>query len=349
MKPRWLGPYIIEEDLGKGVFKISSQKTGVVLKKCVNQCRLKLFHTASQPEPASSQPTSLKPANLDSPATSQPLLGSTPTNLPPNTKTDSNSSQPTSLKPANLESPHSPATSQPLLTSTPIKKSKPDRNDSVSYESIPPLPSPITVMQPGTNEEPTSSKPKTWKRRNSAAYARDAKWRQILVTTSCKDAKPYDVDTHVPMQPSPRLWKKDLGLTVEDKQILRDPSAWLTDNLIDAGQILLRKQYGDRVSGLQDVVKARTLSMDVEPDEFIQILNKSDSHWFTISTIGCQPGVVNVFDSGSKYTTDRNKEITALLNTEDTIILQYMSVQLQSGVSDCGLFALFCHCIMYGY
>ena len=198
-------------------------------------------------------------------------------------------------------------------------------------------------MQPGTNEEPTSSKPKTRKRRNSAAYARDAKRRQILVTTSCKDAKPYDVDTHVPMQPSPRLWKKDLGLTVEDEQILRDPSARLTDNLIDAGQILLRKQYGDKVSGLQDVVKARTLSMDVEPDEFIQILNKSDCDWFTISTIGCQPGVVNVFDSGSKYTTDRNKEeIAALLNTnEDTIILQCMSVQLQSGASDCGLFA-FC-------
>ena len=117
MKPRWLGPYIIEEDLGKGVFRISRQKTGVVLKKCVNQCRLKLFHAASQPEPASSQPTSLEPANLDSPATSQPLLGSTPTKLLPNTKTDSNSSQPTSLKPANLESPHSPATSQPLLTS----------------------------------------------------------------------------------------------------------------------------------------------------------------------------------------------------------------------------------------
>ena len=125
MKPRWLGPYIIEEDLGKGVFRISNQKTGVVLKKCVNQCRLKLFHTASQPEPASSQPTSLEPANLDSPATSQPLLGSTPTNLPPNAKTDSNSSQPTSLEPANLESPHSPATSQPLLTSTPIKSQTP--------------------------------------------------------------------------------------------------------------------------------------------------------------------------------------------------------------------------------
>ena len=105
---------------------------------------------------------------------------------------------------------------------------------------------------------------------------------------------------------------------------------------------MLRKQYRSRVSGLQDVVKAQNLSMDVEPNEFVQILNKPDSHWFTISTIGCQPGVVNVFDSATKYTTKRNREeIAALLHTsEHSITQQYMSVQVQSGASDCGLFPL---------
>ena len=105
---------------------------------------------------------------------------------------------------------------------------------------------------------------------------------------------------------------------------------------------MLRKQYGDIVSGLQDVVNSRTLSMDIESGEFVQILNKSDTHWFTISTIGCQQGVVNVFDSGSKYVTQRNKEeIAALLHTnKDTITLQYKNVQHQFGGSDCGLFAL---------
>ena len=60
------------------------------------------------------------------------------------------------------------------------------------------------------------------------------------------------------------------------------------------------------------------------------------------STIGCQQGVVNVFDSGSKYVTQRNKEeIAALLHTnKDTITLQYKNVQHQFGGSDCGLFAL---------
>ena len=44
MSPWWLGPYLIDEALGKGVYRISNQKTGKGLKKCVNQCRLKLYY-----------------------------------------------------------------------------------------------------------------------------------------------------------------------------------------------------------------------------------------------------------------------------------------------------------------
>ena len=50
MKSRWLGPYLIHEVLGKGVYRLSNPETGVVLKTAVNQCRLKLYN-----EPPSSQ------------------------------------------------------------------------------------------------------------------------------------------------------------------------------------------------------------------------------------------------------------------------------------------------------
>ena len=50
MKPRWLGPYKVEKSLGSGVFKISNQITGKVLKNAVNQCRLKHFQSPSQTE-----------------------------------------------------------------------------------------------------------------------------------------------------------------------------------------------------------------------------------------------------------------------------------------------------------
>ena len=64
--------------------------------------------------------------------------------------------------------------------------------------------------------------------------------------------------------------------------------------LINTAQQLLQKQYG--IAGLQDV--AQTLSMDVQSDEFVQILNLANSHWVIISTIGCEAGTVNMYDSG---------------------------------------------------
>lgn len=89
---------------------------------------------------------------------------------------------------------------------------------------------------------------------------------------------------------------------------------------------------------------SHTPYMDIEPGEFVQILNKSESYWFTISTIGRQPGVANVYDSTCKYITQYNKEEIAALWTQAkiqcTITLQYKNAQHQNGVSDYRLCAL---------
>ena len=44
---RWLGPYKISEDLGKGVFKLKNPSSGHILKKTVNSCRLKPYYSES--------------------------------------------------------------------------------------------------------------------------------------------------------------------------------------------------------------------------------------------------------------------------------------------------------------
>ncbi len=72
------------------------------------------------------------------------------------------------------------------------------------------------------------------------------------------------------------LWCPSLKLFKADKDILEHPHRSLTDNLIDAGQHLLRSQFGHLVSGLQDVCKTRTLSIDIETAEFVQVLNVAD-------------------------------------------------------------------------
>ena len=74
----------------------------------------------------------------------------------------------------------------------------------------------------------------------------------------------------------------------------------------------------------------------------MQVLNVANSHWITISTIGCEDSTVNVYDSLHGYLTSRTQRLVAdLVQCRNRAIkLQYCDVQWQSGANDCGLFAL---------
>ena len=48
---RYLGPYEIIEELGKGVFRLRNPSTGLLLKKSVNACRLKPYRKKKQQSP----------------------------------------------------------------------------------------------------------------------------------------------------------------------------------------------------------------------------------------------------------------------------------------------------------
>ena len=88
------------------------------------------------------------------------------------------------------------------------------------------------------------------------------------------------------------MWIPELKLTVDHWQILATPHRWLDDTIIDTGQQLLRRQFGK--IGLQSVVLLHCLAVDIQKGEFVQVLNRGDYHWFTISTIGCKHRVVKV-------------------------------------------------------
>ena len=131
-------------------------------------------------------------------------------------------------------------------------------------------------------------------------------------------------------------------MSKDDEEVLNQ-GKWLNDSLIDAGQKLLKQAFGDKIEGLQDLCLTRTLALNVCSGEFVQVLNKGDCHWYTISTIGCQhPATVRVYDSASKYITYRNKEeiVSLLCSPERKITLHYMNVHIQMGGTDCGLFSL---------
>ena len=49
LQQRWLGPYKVQESVGKGVYKLLNPSTGKALKKVVNVCRLKPYYSRKSP------------------------------------------------------------------------------------------------------------------------------------------------------------------------------------------------------------------------------------------------------------------------------------------------------------
>ena len=76
--------------------------------------------------------------------------------------------------------------------------------------------------------------------------------------------------------------------------------------------------------------------------EFIQILNVNQSHWLTVSNIGCGSSSIKVYNSlGGRLPKTTKKVIADILECQKrSIAVIYEDVQQQEESSDCGCFAL---------
>ena len=166
------------------------------------------------------------------------------------------------------------------------------------------------------------------------------KQRQRKKTRDVNKSNPILVEENKSKHKEPTIWIPELQLSSRDREILLSPTAWLTDSIIDAAQTLLKKATS--VPGLQSVCCGLTMTYDVQPGEFIQILHNGHNHWATISTIGTTHPIINVYDSlYSHASTHLKAQIAALLATEKSqILLQFMDVPVQAGACDCGLYAI---------
>ena len=135
-----------------------------------------------------------------------------------------------------------------------------------------------------------------------------------------------------------KFWIAYLNLTQDDRNIMLSSNAWLSDTIVNAAQQLLKSRFV--ITGLQNVLLGQTHSFAVELGEFVQILHTGCGHWHVISTIGTKHAEVNIFDS--MYSSYHSKtQIASILATKEPAIkLKYIDVQMQSGQSDCGIFAI---------
>ena len=90
------------------------------------------------------------------------------------------------------------------------------------------------------------------------------------------------------------------NLTSTDFDIINDPNGCLDCSIIQQAQVLLQ-QHDPLIDGLQRPTLGRVCNFDIASGEFIQILHTGSGHWLCISSVGCSPRVVHLFDSFYNY------------------------------------------------
>ena len=144
-----------------------------------------------------------------------------------------------------------------------------------------------------------------------------------------------------------------MQLHQEEKEILSHRGDWLNDRIMDAAQVLLRRQF-PYMSGFDTVLKAQNLSYDYCPSNpFIQIVNHpamkgEGSHWLMLSTLDCRLlKEIKSYDSAYESVSFDTQEVICNLirqppRKNDNINLLVMDVDMQGkGEEDtCGLHAI---------
>ena len=129
-------------------------------------------------------------------------------------------------------------------------------------------------------------------------------------------------------------------LTLDNREVL-SPSGWLSDSVIAAAQLLILQEF-PHLSGLQDPILQQKLSFQVHRGEFVQIINVRNNHWCTVSNIGCNEGVVKVYDSLYPSVSKSTLKLIASLvfSPASQLVVRMMDVGKQCNGSDCGVLAI---------
>ena len=142
---------------------------------------------------------------------------------------------------------------------------------------------------------------------------------------------------------APELWVNNSAYTLNchDSELVLSRKGWLTDKIICAAQMILL-QYFPSMAGLQPPTLQKTFAFQVHSGEFVQIIHVRSNHWAVVSTVGCQSGVVHVYDSLYKTVPKETENLIASMvhvPSSDLKIVM-MDVEKQSNMSDCGVLAI---------
>ena len=85
-------------------------------------------------------------------------------------------------------------------------------------------------------------------------------------------------------------------LTDSHFDLITSPTGWLDCDIIQQAQVFLQLE-NTAIEGFQQPTLGPVRNFDIVSGEFVQILPTGNHHWVCISSIGCVPGHVNLYDS----------------------------------------------------
>jgi hypothetical protein len=139
------------------------------------------------------------------------------------------------------------------------------------------------------------------------------------------------------------LWVNNGAYTLScrDREVVLSRRGWLTDKIICAAQMLLL-QFFPNMAGLQPPTLQKVFAFQVHSGDFVQIIHVRNNHWCVVSTVGCQSGVLRVYDS--LYKTLSKEAIHLIVSMvhvpSSHLNIVMMDVEKQSNGSDCGVLAI---------
>ena len=136
--------------------------------------------------------------------------------------------------------------------------------------------------------------------------------------------------------------KNDLyHLYIEDEKILRSPTSWLNDRIIDAAQKLICKEIGawHDYQSVLNVQKPGAKPYRAVDNEHIQLLHDGSGHWLLTF---CINGRIQICDSLKTSLSRVNRKCVYSLykNCVEEFIVTFLPVQKQSEGFYCGPFAI---------
>ena len=126
------------------------------------------------------------------------------------------------------------------------------------------------------------------------------------------------------------------SLTHAEWELIVCPTGWLTDKIIAAAQMLMLQHF-PHMAGLQPPTLQKVFALQVHSGEFVQIIHVRHNHWCVLSTVDCDSGVVNVYDSLYKSVSAITIRLIASMvcNTASNLCIRMMRSN-----PDCGLLAI---------